>query len=143
MRDRPRRRNCSSGSGGCKWSWSGSKTSLCSSDTRKLLKPSIATTQESASAGTVCFLACLAPRSTSSRNRCGNRRRGSWPGSILSSCMTSVVDQVWATDITYIPLEKGFLYLVAIVDLFTRNVLAGSSRAALTRSSVWRLWRWL
>ena len=57
--------------------------------------------------------------------------------------MASVVDQVWATDITYIPLEKGFLYLVDIVDLFTRNVLAGSSRAALTRSSVWRLWRWL
>jgi transposase InsO family protein len=34
------------------------------------------------------------------------------------------VDQVWATDITYIPLEKGFLYLVAIVDLFSRNVLS-------------------
>ena len=34
------------------------------------------------------------------------------------------VDQVWATDITYIPLQKGFLYLVAIVDLFSRNVLS-------------------
>jgi len=33
-------------------------------------------------------------------------------------------DQVWATDITYIPLRKGFLYLVAIVDLFSRHVLA-------------------
>jgi putative transposase len=33
------------------------------------------------------------------------------------------VDQAWATDITYIPLQKGFLYLVAIVDLFSRNVL--------------------
>ena len=43
---------------------------------------------------------------------------------MLSSCMASVVDQVWATKITYIPLEKGFLYLVAIVDLFTRNVLS-------------------
>ncbi|WP_233132811.1 IS3 family transposase [Synechococcus sp. MW101C3] len=32
------------------------------------------------------------------------------------------VDQVWATDITYIPLQKGFLYLVAIVDLFSRDV---------------------
>jgi putative transposase len=30
----------------------------------------------------------------------------------------------WATDITYIPLQKGFLYLVAIVDLFSRNVLS-------------------
>jgi putative transposase len=34
------------------------------------------------------------------------------------------VDQVWATDITYIPLQKGFFYLVAIVDLFSRNVLS-------------------
>jgi putative transposase len=34
----------------------------------------------------------------------------------------TAVDQVWATDITYIPLQKGFLYLVAIVDLFSRNV---------------------
>jgi putative transposase len=33
-------------------------------------------------------------------------------------------DQVWATDITYIPLQKGFLYLVAIVDLFSRHVLS-------------------
>jgi putative transposase len=38
--------------------------------------------------------------------------------------MLTAVDQVWATDITYIPLQKGFLYLVAIVDLFSRNVLS-------------------
>jgi len=36
----------------------------------------------------------------------------------------TAVDQVWATDITYIPLRKGFLYLVAIMDLYSRNVLA-------------------
>lgn len=28
-----------------------------------------------------------------------------------------------ATDITYIPLQKGFLYLAPIVDLWPRNVL--------------------
>lgn len=33
------------------------------------------------------------------------------------------VDQLWATDITYIPLRKGFLYLVAIVDLFSRHII--------------------
>jgi putative transposase len=32
-------------------------------------------------------------------------------------------DQVWATDITYIPLRKEFLYLVVNVDLFSRNSL--------------------
>jgi len=38
--------------------------------------------------------------------------------------LVTTVDQIWATDITYIPLQKGFLYLVAIVDLFSRNVLS-------------------
>ena len=40
------------------------------------------------------------------------------------SVTVTAVDQVWATDITYIPLQKGFLYLVAIVDLFSRHVLS-------------------
>ena len=34
------------------------------------------------------------------------------------------MDQVWATDITYIPMRKGFLYLVAILDLFSRTILS-------------------
>ncbi len=33
-------------------------------------------------------------------------------------------NQVWATDITYIPMARGFVYLVAIVDWFSRKVLA-------------------
>lgn len=33
-------------------------------------------------------------------------------------------NQVWATDITYIPMAKGFVYLIAIVDWFSRKVLA-------------------
>ena len=33
-------------------------------------------------------------------------------------------NQVWATDITYIPMRRGFLYLVAILDWFSRYVLA-------------------
>ncbi|MCS3531163.1 IS3 family transposase [Chryseobacterium sp. JUb7] len=32
-------------------------------------------------------------------------------------------NQVWATDITYIPMKKGFMYLSAIIDLKTRYVL--------------------
>ncbi|WP_437372838.1 DDE-type integrase/transposase/recombinase [Maribacter litoralis] len=32
-------------------------------------------------------------------------------------------NQVWATDITYIPMRKGFIYLVAIIDLHNRYVL--------------------
>lgn len=33
-------------------------------------------------------------------------------------------NQVWATDITYVPMARGFVYLVAIIDWFTRRVLA-------------------
>ena len=33
-------------------------------------------------------------------------------------------NQVWCSHITHIPMRKGFLYLVAIMDWFTRKVLA-------------------
>ncbi len=41
-------------------------------------------------------------------------------------------NQVWATDITYIPMQKGFLYLVAILDWATRRVLAWRLSNTLT-----------
>lgn len=34
------------------------------------------------------------------------------------------VNQVWSTDITYIPLARGFVYLVAIIDWHSRYVLS-------------------
>ena len=33
-------------------------------------------------------------------------------------------NQVWCTDVTYIPMRRGFLYLVAIMDWATRKVLS-------------------
>ena len=33
-------------------------------------------------------------------------------------------NHVWATDITYIPMRQGFVYLVAIMDWYSRRVLA-------------------
>lgn len=33
-------------------------------------------------------------------------------------------NQVWATDITYIPMAKGFIYLVAVMDWYSRKVLS-------------------
>ena len=41
-------------------------------------------------------------------------------------------NQVWATDITYIPMAKGFLYLVAIMDWASRRVLAWRTSNTLT-----------
>ncbi|NEP18255.1 MAG: IS3 family transposase, partial [Leptolyngbya sp. SIO4C1] len=33
-------------------------------------------------------------------------------------------NQVWCSDITYIPMQRGFLYLVAVMDWYSRNVLS-------------------
>ncbi len=44
-------------------------------------------------------------------------------------------NQVWATDITYIPMQKGFMYLTAILDLHTRYVLNWS--VSNTMSADW------
>ena len=41
-------------------------------------------------------------------------------------------NQVWATDITYIPMRRGFVYLVAIVDWYSRRVLAWRLSNTLT-----------
>jgi putative transposase len=39
---------------------------------------------------------------------------------LLKDLKISQKNQVWATDITYIPMAKGFMYLTAIIDLHTR-----------------------
>jgi putative transposase len=33
-------------------------------------------------------------------------------------------DQVWATDITYVPMARGFVYLCAVMDWYSRRILA-------------------
>ena len=41
-------------------------------------------------------------------------------------------NQVWATDITYIPMKRGFVYLVAIIDWASRRVLAHRVSISMT-----------
>jgi len=43
---------------------------------------------------------------------------------LLRGLAVSRVNQVWAADITYIPMARGFVYLVAIMDWYSRYVLA-------------------
>jgi putative transposase len=43
---------------------------------------------------------------------------------LLSGLAIERANQVWAADITYLPMARGFLYLVAILDLASRKVLA-------------------
>jgi len=43
---------------------------------------------------------------------------------LLSGMRITRPNQVWAADITYIPMARGFLYLVAIIDWYSRYVLS-------------------
>ena len=43
---------------------------------------------------------------------------------LLRELKINRVNQVWCTDLTYIPMRKGFLYLVAIMDWHSRKVLS-------------------
>ncbi len=43
---------------------------------------------------------------------------------LLNSMKVTRSNQVWAADITYIPMARGFLYLVAIIDMYSRYVLS-------------------
>ena len=59
------------------------------------------------------------------------RRRTSQPGNghkiypyLLRDLPVERANQVWATDICYIPMAKGFMYLVAIMDWHSRRVLS-------------------
>ena len=59
------------------------------------------------------------------RHRLGERSRPGRPSPehrvypyLLRCLAISRVNQVWAADITYIPMGRGFLYLVAIIDWY-------------------------
>ena len=43
---------------------------------------------------------------------------------LLRELVVNRANQVWCTDITYLPVEKGHFYLVAIMDWFSRKVLS-------------------
>ncbi len=45
---------------------------------------------------------------------------------LLKGLKIKRANQVWATDITYIPIKGGFMYLTAVIDLYSRFVLGWS-----------------
>src|SRR5659263_289297 len=58
-------------------------------------------------------------------------RPTTWPRSSSSSCILLLrnkeivrANHVWAADITYLPMARGFCYLMAIMDWASRRVLA-------------------
>src|SRR3984893_11042945 len=60
---------------------------------------------------------------------------------LLGGLSIDRVNQVWCSDITYIPMAKGFLYLVAIMDWHSRAVLPGGCRTRSAPISASRPWR--
>lgn len=52
-----------------------------------------------------------------------NRQHECYPY-LLRDVAIRASNQVWCTDITYIPMERGFLYLVAVMDWYSRKVLS-------------------
>ena len=43
---------------------------------------------------------------------------------LLRGVKVERTDQVWSTDITYVPMASGFMYLAAVIDWFSRYVIA-------------------
>ena len=59
------------------------------------------------------------------------QRRTTWPAAghqiypyLLRNVAITRPNQVWSSDITYVPLRHGFLYLVAVMDWYSRYVLS-------------------
>src|SRR5512132_3581986 len=65
-------------------------------------------------------IAALGPKPKTSRPAPGHKI---YPY-LLRDLVIDRPNQVWAADITYIPIGRGFLYLVAVIDWFSRAVLA-------------------
>ena len=51
---------------------------------------------------------------------------------LLSGVAIERPNQVWAADITYLPMARGFVYLVAILDLYSRKTLAWRTSTTMT-----------
>ena len=51
---------------------------------------------------------------------------------LLRGLVIDRVNQVWAADITYIPMARGFVYLFAVIDWFSRKILAWRISNSLT-----------
>jgi putative transposase len=65
-------------------------------------------------------IAALAPQPGTSQRAPGHKI---YPY-LLRNRPIARANQVWALDTTYIPMARGFVYLTAVVDVFSRRVLA-------------------
>jgi putative transposase len=59
---------------------------------------------------------------------------------LLKGLEISGPDQVWCSDITYVPMARGFMYLVAVMDWWSRYVLAWELSNSLDSEFCIRAW---
>lgn len=52
---------------------------------------------------------------------------------LLRRMEISHANQVWCTDITYIPMAKGFMYMTAIIDVFSRKIMGWGISNSMTK----------
>ena len=67
---------------------------------------------------------------------------------LLRNVTVACLNQVWATDIAYIPMEKGFVYLTVSMDGYSRKILSRRLSNTMDGKGAWRdsvfverLWR--
>jgi putative transposase len=60
----------------------------------------------------------------------GNKQHQVYPY-LLRDVEIARINQVWATDITYIKMKDGFIYLLAIIDLYSRFIVAANVSISL------------
>jgi len=51
---------------------------------------------------------------------------------LLRNVLIENINQVWSTDITYVPIKQGFLYVCAVVDWYSRFILSWEISNTLT-----------
>ena len=76
----------------------------------------------------IAGIEALYPRHATSRPAPGHRI---YPYLLRDLAITRP-NQVWAADITYIPMQRGFMYLVAVMDIASRRVLSHRLSNTLT-----------
>jgi putative transposase len=58
------------------------------------------------------------------------------PNLLNQDFTTSEPDQVWVSDITYIPTREGWLYIATVMDVYTRMIVGWAMDARMTRALV-------
>lgn len=56
---------------------------------------------------------------------------------LLKDLSVSRSNQVWCTDITYIPMKHGFLYLTAYIDVYSRKIVGWGLSNTMNLIGVW------